>query len=100
MYRGGMRLEVGDLYCGRGSNGMNVRVSKRMEWGWLGNCFGLELGREKCIRLYSEFLLKRLEEDVEFNERFWSLKGKVKRVLCWCREDESCHADVVRVLLE
>ena len=55
-----------------------------------------EHGLEKSLKLYEEYIRKRIEEDpVTFN--IDTLKGK--RLGCWCKPND-CHGDILMNLLK
>ena len=61
-----------------------------------GNPFKVsEYGLEKCLRLYREWLTSKLKEDPKFLEL---LRGK--DLVCYCRLDQKCHADIIMELLK
>lgn len=99
-YFPGMLLQPGDLYCGRGRNKTHLLSGLTPgTWGWLGNPFSeQEFGLEVCIRLFAQALDCKLEQHPKFAQAFLALKPK--RVLCWCRLENACHADVIACRLE
>jgi len=67
--------------------------------GCFGNPFPVKIhGREKCIELFEEYFLDRLETDSVFAEAVLKLKGK--RLGCFCRPNEACHGDVIKRWLD
>jgi hypothetical protein len=77
----GWKMPEGAIYVGRGT-----------QWG---NPFRPgELSRERCIELYRAEIIGG-GGVVGFN-RFWAeSKLRGKDLACWCRLDQSCHADVL-----
>ncbi len=74
-----------DVYIGRSKYGRDDTF---------GNPFiiGIEGGRDKVIKLYKEYFLKRLKVDAEFARRIIGLKGK--KLGCFCKP-KACHGDVI-----
>ena len=65
-----------------------VYVGRPTMWG---NPFPLVgYSREDCLRLYQEWLERKLGEDPTFLD---PLKGK--DLACWCPIDLPCHADIL-----
>ena len=54
-------------------------------------------GREGCLYMYRDWLVRLLENNTEAYERFRTLRGKT--LGCWCKKDEACHGDVIVELL-
>lgn len=68
------------------------------ENGCFGNPFPLKIyGRDKCIELYKDYFLKRVESDPAFREAVLSLKGK--RLGCFCVPFR-CHGEVIKEWLD
>lgn len=68
------------------------------ELGCFGNPYSeKKYGRERCIALFEEYFLKRVEEDKAFREAVLSLKGK--RLGCFCKP-LACHGDVIKQWLD
>ena len=66
-----------------------VVVTRPTKWG---NPHPLSLGREEAVRRYRDDLVAgRLPVTVEDVRR--ELRGR--DLACYCRPDESCHADVL-----
>lgn len=67
-------------------------------FGCFGNPFPVgEHGREKCIELFEEYFLKRVDEDVKFREAVLQLRGK--KLGCFCKP-QKCHGDIIVEWLE
>ena len=63
-------------------------VGRPTKWG---NPFNLkEYDLETSLRLYAEWLDKKLAEDPTFLDE---LKGM--DLACWCKPTEACHADII-----
>ena len=73
-----------DVYIGRGS-----------VWG---NPFTVkEFGRDRCIEMYREYIIKQLDQDPELVQELLALKGKT--LGCFCKP-QSCHGDILVDLIE
>lgn len=73
-----------DVYIGRGS-----------VWG---NPFTVqEFGRDRCIEMYREYIVRRLEQEPELVAQLLSLRGK--RLGCFCKP-QRCHGDILLDLIE
>jgi hypothetical protein len=72
------------------------------QFGCFGNPYPVKIhGREKCIELYEEYFLKRIENDAAFREAVLNLKGK--KLGCFCKqplEEVACHGDVIKKWLD
>lgn len=78
-----------DVYIGRGNE---VRD------GYFGNPYPVaDFGRDHCIKLYSQYFHKRLEEDPEFKSRVLELKNKT--LGCFC-VPQRCHGHVIAEYLD
>lgn len=76
--------EAYDVYIGRGSI-----------WG---NPFTVkEFGRERCIEMYREYIIKQLDQDPDLVRQLLSLRGKT--LGCFCKP-QACHGDVLVDLIE
>ena len=99
-YYSGLLLQPSDLYCGRGRN--RVHMLSGLEpgtWGWLGNPFPeSEFGLETCIRMFAQALEAKLASNASFAQAFFALRPK--RVFCWCKTCNACHADAIIAKLE
>jgi hypothetical protein len=75
-------------------NAVYVGRGKGSKWG---NPFKVsEYGLEKCLELYEKYLEERLVREPTFLD---PLIGK--DLVCFCKLDEPCHADVIiKKLLE
>ncbi len=63
-----------------------------------GNPFSVKKhGRQRCLELYREYAIDRMEKDKEFHDAVKALQGKV--LGCWC-SPEACHGDVLVELSE
>lgn len=80
-YRRGLRLGASEVYIGRPSI--------------FGNPFKLTAGesRDDVLTKYAEYFTRRMREDTTFATAINGLKGK--RLFCWCKAHQSCHADVI-----
>ena len=75
------------------SNPNAVYVGRPSRWG---NPFKVsEYGLEKCLELYTEWLAKKFLDNPEFLE---PLRGK--DLVCFCKLDQPCHADIIIEILE
>lgn len=84
----------------------DVKITRRQDntipdppkFGCFGNPFPVGVhGRDKCIELFEEYFLDRLERDSDFAEAVLSLKGK--RLGCFCKP-KRCHGDVIKAWLD
>ena len=84
------RREAYDEYIGRAGRG---------ETGYFGNPIRLEAGqsRNTVLEKYKEYLLDRMEKDLEFRSRIEGLRGK--RLGCFCAPAE-CHGMVIVEVLD
>ena len=74
----------GDVYIGRGSKQLGLAPSS---WG---NPFKVkQYGLDKAVDLFA----RHLGDDVSLVSRLRDLEGK--RLLCHCKENKRCHADVL-----
>jgi hypothetical protein len=74
------------------------KIPQPPEFGCFGNPFPVKTyGREKCLELYKEYFIKRIEEDIVFREAVLSLRGKT--LGCFCKP-QSCHGDIIIEWLE
>ena len=68
------------------------------EPGWLGNPYPKgDHGREKCIELFREDFVERLQADPGFRSAVENLQGKT--LSCYCKP-KACHGDVILEFLE
>jgi hypothetical protein len=56
-----------------------------------------EQSREQVLKLYSEYIEKKLESDNNLVEELLKLKGK--KLGCWCKP-ECCHGDILVKLID
>ena len=72
------------------------------KFGCFGNPFPVQkYGREKCLDLFREYFLKRIEEDILFREAVLTLKGK--KLGCFCKQPDkevACHGDIIKEWLD
>jgi hypothetical protein len=88
------RTDAHDVYIGR-HGGRVTAVPKR---GCFGNPFPeAKYGREKCISLFREYFLARVERDKAFRKAVLKLRGK--RLGCWCKP-QACHGDIIKEWLD
>lgn len=81
-------------------NGLEaVKVARPSKWG---NPYSVErFGREKALTLFRLLVYKRRKENSTFYKRtrgYWriiirELRGK--NLACFCKLDETCHADIL-----
>lgn len=79
---------------GRANNGEshmnNTEVGKP---GWLGNPYPeSEYGRDRCIELFRQDFMDRVESDPEFRKAVLRLQGET--LGCYCKP-KPCHGDVI-----
>lgn len=68
------------------------------EFGCFGNPFPVKkYGRARCLELYRQYFLDRIENDETFRKAVLSLKGK--RLGCFCKP-LPCHGDVIKEWLD
>ena len=66
----------------------SILVARPSKWG---NPFKLsEYNLEECLRLYEKWLQEKLRENPSFLD---PLRGK--DLVCYCRLDNPCHADIL-----
>jgi hypothetical protein len=53
-------------------------------------------GREKCLKLYKEYILDKIKSDPLIYD---ITKLKDKNLGCWCKPRETCHSDFILQLL-
>ena len=72
------------------------------QFGCFGNPFAVQTyGREKCLELFREYFLNRVEQDTAFREAVLSLKGKT--LGCFCKQpnqEVACHGDIIKEWLD
>lgn len=88
-----------DIDIGRANHGRNNMNNTPIgEPGWLGNPYPKsDHGREKCIELFREDFVERLQNDSEFRNAVEGLAGKT--LGCYCKP-KACHGDVIREFIE
>lgn len=88
------------VYIGRATEGeatKHINSTAPGERGWLGNPYPeSDYGRERCIELFREDFIERLEDD-EFRDRLDELEGET--LGCYCKP-EACHGDVIAAYLD
>lgn len=55
-----------------------------------------DYGRDKCIEMYREYIVQRLEKDPLLRKELASLRGQV--LGCYCKP-QACHGDVLVELM-
>lgn len=72
-------------YIGRAGKGKD---------GYFGNPFSIksEKDRDSVIQQYKRYLWNRVNNDPEFRERLWALKGQT--LGCFCKP-HACHGDII-----
>jgi len=93
------RTDAYDVDIGRANRGQNNMNNTPIgEPGWLGNPYPKsDHGREKCIELFREDFVERLQDDPEFRSAVEELRGKT--LGCYCKP-KACHGDVILEFLE
>ena len=87
-----------NLYCGRaGRIFINGEYFGYEGSKWANPYTVKKYSLENCIKLYREYITKKIEEDPE-NYDLNELKGK--NLGCWCNPKDKCHVDVLLSLLE
>lgn len=88
-----------DINIGRANHGQNNMNNTPIgEPGWLGNPYPKsDHGRKKCIDLFREDFVERLQNDAEFRDAIENLAGKT--LGCYCKP-KACHGDVIRKFIE
>jgi hypothetical protein len=88
-----------DVDIGRADYGnSDMKNTPVGEPGWLGNPYPKgDHGREKCIELFREDFVERLQADPEFRSAVENLQGKT--LGCYCKP-KACHGDVILEFLE
>ncbi|QLH82344.1 DUF4326 domain-containing protein [Halosimplex pelagicum] len=88
-----------DIDIGRADRGQsNMNNTPIGESGWLGNPYPKsDHGREKCIELFREDFVERLQNDPEFRSAVKDLQGKT--LGCYCKP-KACHGDVIVRFIE
>jgi len=62
---------------------------------WRNNFTVKEYGREECLELYKESIIKKIKSKIVDLE---TLRGK--KLGCYCKLNEDCHIDILIDLLE
>jgi len=88
-----------DVDIGRANRGRNnMNNTPISEPGWLGNPYPKsDHGRGKCIDLFREDFVERLQDDPEFRTAVEDLEGKT--LGCYCKP-AACHGDVILEFIE
>lgn len=71
-----------DVYIGRAGKDQD---------GYFGNPFNTGSRQQKLTK-FEEYLIRRIEDDLEYRERVKNLDGKV--LGCFCKP-EPCHGDIL-----
>lgn len=74
-----------DVYIGRAGHNLD---------GYFGNPYrvGYDGNRLEVLELYRKYFYDRINNDIEFRERVYQLKGKT--LGCFCKP-EKCHGDII-----
>lgn len=91
----GWRMPENTVYVGRGSKWGNpfkvgsecVRCKMSAGGGELSNTVA---DNDHAVQLYKRFTAREVRIQIEAHQE---LKGK--NLACWCKENQSCHADVL-----
>lgn len=65
--------------------------------GPFGNPYPLAGNRKRCIQLFENYFLERVEVDEEFKQKVLALRGK--KLGCYCKP-APCHGDVIKQYID